>query len=339
MASWRLAIVGHPRPVGGGAGYAPAMAFTLGVHVGQQNSSMDDLRALWRRFDAAGLDWLSAWDHLYEAPPAGGETPHFEAVATLAAMAAETSRIRLGCLMFCVPYRNPALLAKAAVAIDHISGGRFEIGVGAGWHEPEFVAHGYEFGTWGERFQMLEEGLEILQGMFTQERTSFSGRHYQVDDVTCVPGPVRGRLPIWIGGRGPKRTPSIAARYADGYNTPYVSPEVYRSLSEGIDRACEEIGRDPATIERTVNLSFNLSTTPEAAAREQARFDAMPEDSRQTFLDGSLRGTPDQVPERIAEYAAAGATGVNIALRLPVDGDALDAYLDEVVPVVRRELG
>jgi F420-dependent oxidoreductase-like protein len=315
------------------------MAFSLGVHLGQQNSSMDDLRSLWRRFDEGGLDWISAWDHLYEAPPAGGTTPHFEAVATLGALAAETKNARLGCLMFCVPYRNPALLAKAAVAIDHISGGRFEIGVGAGWHEPEFVAHGYDFAPVGERFDMLTEGLEILTGMFTQERTTFHGQHYQVDDVACVPGPVRGRLPIWIGGRGPRRTPSLAARYADGYNTPYVSPEQFRVLSERIDRSCEEIGRDPASIERTVNLSFSLSTTEAEAQRERARFDAMTDEYRETFLAGSLVGTPDQAPERIFEYAEAGATGVNIALRLPVDDEALDAYLEVVVPQVRSALG
>ncbi|MDG2114230.1 MAG: LLM class flavin-dependent oxidoreductase [Actinomycetota bacterium] len=314
------------------------MAFSLGVHLGQQNSSMDELRGLWRRFDEGGLDWLSAWDHLYEAPPADGLTPHFEAVATLAAMAADTKQIRLGCLMFCVPYRNAALLAKAAVAIDHISGGRFEIGVGAGWHEPEFVAHGYEFGTWGQRFDMLTEGLEILQGMFTQDRTTFHGEHYQVEDVTCVPGPVRGRIPIWIGGRGPKRTPDLAARYADGYNVPYVSTEQFRELSERIDRACEAHDRDPASIERTVNLSFNLSTTEAAAQREQARFDAMPEDTRENMMAGSLQGTPDMAAERIYEYAEAGATGLNIALRLPVDNEALDAYLENVVPQVREAL-
>ena len=240
--------------------------------------------------------------------------------------------------MFCVPYRNPALLAKAAVAIDHISGGRFEIGVGAGWHEPEFIAHGYEFGSWGERFDMLTEGLEILTGMFTNERTTFHGEHYRVEDVACVPGPVRGRIPIWIGGRGPKRTPALAARYADGYNTPYVSPAQFRDLSDRIDRACDEIDRDPATIERTVNLSFSLSTSAEAADRERARYAAMPDDRRQTFLDGALMGTPEQAPERILEYAEAGATGVNIALRLPVDGDALDAYLETVVPQVRAAI-
>ncbi len=314
------------------------MAFTLGVHLGQQNASMDELRGLWRRFDEAGLDWLSAWDHLYEAPPEDGRTPHFESVATLAAMAADTSRIRLGCLMFCVPYRNPALLAKAAVAIDHISGGRFEIGVGAGWHEPEFVAHGYEFGTWAERFDMLEDGLQIMSGMFTQDTTTYAGNHSRVEEVTCIPGPVRGRLPIWIGGRGPRRTPELAARFADGYNVPYVSPEEYGRLCGRIDQACEAIERDPSTIERTINVSFNLATTDAAAEAERARFAAMDAETSERFQAGALLGTPDAAVERIVQYAEAGATGLNIALRLPVDNDALDAYLESVVPQVRAAL-
>lgn len=323
------------------------MTFTLGVHLGQQNASMDELRALWRRFDGAGLDWISVWDHLYEAPPQGGTTPHFEAVATLTALAAETTNARIGCLMFCVPYRNPALLAKAAVAIDHVSDGRLEVGLGAGWHAPEFLAHGYEFGSWNDRFGQLEEGLEIMSTMWglgqtpdgAPERTSFEGEHFRVDDVSCVPGPVRGRIPIWVGGRGPKRTPRLAAKYADGYNVPYVSPEMYGELCDNIDRACGVIGRNPSEVERTVNLSFSLATDAAGVAREERRFAAMTADERAVYEASALRGSPDDALERLAQYRAAGATGVNIALRLPVDDDALSLYLDEVVPAARREFG
>ena len=322
------------------------MTFTLGVHLGQQNASMDELRSLWRRFDEGGLDWISVWDHLYEAPPQGGTTPHFEAVASLTALAMETTRARIGCLMFCVPYRNPALLAKAAVAVDHVSGGRLEMGLGAGWHAPEFRAHGYEFGSWGDRFGQLEDGLEIMTRMWSlgdgpdgPERATFAGEHFHVDDVSCVPGPLRGRIPVWVGGRGPKRTPRIAARYADGYNVPYVSPETYRELSENIDRACDAIDRDPAEIERTVNLSFNLVTDAASAEREAKRFAAMTADERAVYEASALMGSPDDALERLAQYRAAGATGVNIALRLPVDDDALSLYLEQVVPAARAEFG
>src|SRR5215207_11501845 len=121
------------------------MPLHLGAHVGQQNMAMDDMRALWRHLDDAGLDWISCWDHLYEAPPLGGTMPHFEALATLGALCAETRRARIGCLVFYVGDRNPGLLAKAATTLDHISGGRFELGLGAGWHEQEAEAFGYDF--------------------------------------------------------------------------------------------------------------------------------------------------------------------------------------------------
>ena len=219
---------------------------------------MAELVDLWRRLDDT-VDWISIWDHLYEAPPAGGTTPHFEAVATLGALAAITSKARLGCLMFCVPFRNPALLAKSIVAIDHLSGGRFEPGFGAGWHEPEFRAHGYEFHEIGTRFDQLTEGLEIISAMLGDATpTTFSGEHFRVDEVTCVPGPYDSPIPLWTGGRGPRRTPATAARFCSGWNVPYVGPDDYRRLNDRLDAACEAIDRDPSTLERSVNLAFHL---------------------------------------------------------------------------------
>ena len=151
------------------------MTLSLGAHVGQQNMTMDEMRALWRKLDDARFDWISAWDHFYEAPPAGGTQPHFEALATLGALAAETQHARLGCLVFYVGYRNPALLAKAATTLDHISGGRFELGLGAGWHFWEAKAYGYEFPELKSRLDMLDEAATIIRGMLTNERTTFHG--------------------------------------------------------------------------------------------------------------------------------------------------------------------
>lgn len=308
----------------------------LGVHVGQQNASMAELIELWKRLDDT-VDWISIWDHLYEAPPAGGTTPHFEAVATLGALASVTSKARLGCLVFCVPYRNPALLAKSVVAIDHISGGRFEPGFGAGWHEPEFIAHGFTFEDIGTRFDMLTEGLEIISGMLSDvDRTTVSGEHFNVDDVACVPGPFNKSIPLWTGGRGPKRTPETAARFCSGWNVPYVGPEEYRRLNDRLDAACEAIDRDPATLQRSVNLAFHIGADQAASDRELKKIiDQWGPEMAERVTEGALTGTPDQAVERIAEYRAAGADMVNIALRLPVDDDALNAYLDDVIPAAR----
>ena len=243
------------------------MALQLGAHLGQQNLRIDEIRALWRRFDAAGLDWISLWDHFYEAPPAGGTQPHFEAVSLLGALATETRRARIGCLVFYPGYRNPAALAKAATTIDHLSGGRFTLGLGAGWHEWEARAYGFAFPPIGTRMDQLDEALQIVRGLLIRDRTTFAGTHFRVDNASCLPAPVQRRLPIWVGGLGEKRTLRLAARHADGWNAAYVAPAEFARLSGVLDQWCEKESRDPAEIERTVNLSFHLSVDRAAAER------------------------------------------------------------------------
>jgi F420-dependent oxidoreductase-like protein len=309
------------------------MAVSLGVHVGQQAVPMAELRSLWRRLDDAGVDWISVWDHLYEAPPAGGTVDHFEALSTLGALAADTSRARIGCLVFCVLYRNPGLLAKAATTLDHISGGRFELGLGAGWHEPEAEAFGYDFPPVGQRLDQLEEALPLIRSLLTQDRTTHDGEHFRTVDASCLPAPVQARLPIWIGGTGEKRTLRLAAQHADGWNAAYVGADRYRELNAVADRWCESEGRDPQTLRRSVNLIFALTsegTDVVEVVAGQGFGAAAP------FLaDGALGGSIDDVVERVGEYVAAGAQEVNIALRAPWDQAMLDAYL-ELLPAIRQ---
>lgn len=300
----------------------------LGVHVGQQNMSMDEMRAIWRQADAAGADWISVWDHLYEAPPAGGTIDHFEAVACLGALAAETRHARLGCLVFYVGYRNPGLLAKAAVTVDHISGGRFELGIGAGWHEQEAAAYGYDFPPAGERLDMLDEAARLLTGYFTHDRTTHEGTYFRARDASMLPRPVRGKMPIWIGGVGEKRTLRMTAQYADGWNAAYVSADEYRRLNGVLDAHCESIGRDPSTIERSVNLMFDLGKDESVLA---AQWGPMWE----RVSGGSLNGSPDRAVEQLGAFRDAGADLVNVALRAPVDPDLLAQYLTEIAPALR----
>lgn len=307
----------------------------LGAHLGQQNLSIDEIRGLWRRFDAAGLDWISVWDHFYEAPPAGGTQPHFEAVSLLGALATETERAQIGCLVFYAGYRNPGALAKAATTIDHLSGGRFQLGLGAGWHEWEARAYGYDFPPLGVRFEMLGEALQIARGLLTQERTTFEGKHFRVEDASCLPAPLQRRLPIWIGGLGEKKTLRLAARHADGWNAPYVSPDEFARLCGVLDRWCEKEGRDPGQIARTVNLAFHLARDEAGAARVEGELRKQWGPVADQILKGALVGTPERAAETLAAYVEAGAQGINVALRAPWDREALDAYLDDVVPKVR----
>ncbi len=315
------------------------MGLSLGVHVGQQNMAMDDMRALWRKLDNNKVDWISAWDHFYEAPPKDGTEPHFEAIATLGALAAETKHARLGCLVLYVGYRNPALLAKAATTLDHLSNGRFELGLGAGWHIWEATAYGYSFPDIGTRLDMLDEATQIIRRMLTNDRTTFSGKHYVVDNASCLPAPVQKTLPIWIGGLGEKKTLKIVADRADGWNAAYLAADEFARLNTVLDHWCEEADREPGSVRRGVNLLFNLATGQSQMKAEKERMQNDWGKMASRIEGGALLCTPDQAVDRIMEYVNAGATDVNVALRAPWNEEALDAYLTDVMPKVRKAAG
>ncbi len=341
------------------------MTLLLGAHVGQQNFEMDEMRGLWRWLDGNGFDWISAWDHIYEAPNDGGTQPHFEAVATLAAMAVETTNARLGCLVFYVGYRNPGLLAKAAITIDHLSGGRFELGIGAGWHQWEAEAYGYDFPSVGKRLDMLDEGAQLIgplinasrfggkrsdgaggsggseagdeAGNGEPRRTTFTGEYFRLSDASCLPPPAYESMPLWFGGLGEKRTLPMTAKYADGWNAAYATAEQFRAKNEILDARCEDIGRSPDEIERSVNLSFALATDQKRADELSAAIDDQWGPQAERIRGGSLLGTPEQAAEQVLAYAEAGADMVNIALRAPFEYEALQAYQEVVMPQVRAE--
>ncbi len=307
---------------------------------------MSEMRELWRFLDdpgdgRGGLDWLSAWDHLYEAPPQGGVLDHFEAVATLAALACDTSNARLGCLVFYVGYRNPGLLARAAVTIDHLADGRFELGLGGGWHEWEAEAYGYDFPSVGVRLDMLDEATQLIRSLLRPAddgevaRTDFDGEHYRAVNASMLPPPVGGNMPIWIGGVGEKRTLRMAADHADGWNAAYVDAPSYQRLCGVLDGWCEAADRDPASIERSINLVWGMGADQASADRVAAAMVEQWGPMFERIKGGALLGTPDQAVEQIMAYADAGADMVNVALRAPFDREALDAFIEQVVPAVR----
>jgi F420-dependent oxidoreductase-like protein len=217
-----------------------------------QNPSIDELRAVWRVADEAGFDHCWCMDHLASLGPRD-DGPIFEAWSLLAGMAVATSRTRIGCMVTGNTYRHPAVLAKAAVTADHLSGGRLEFGLGAGWAENEHTMLGLPFGTRGDRADRLEEACEIIRSLWTQPRTTFDGKHYKLTDAVAEPKPLQQpHPPIWIGGSGPQRTLRITARYADVWNAAGGSPEQVAEASAVLDQRCAEIGRDPGEIRRSV---------------------------------------------------------------------------------------
>jgi F420-dependent oxidoreductase-like protein len=217
----------------------------------------------------SGFDSVWVMDHLYQLPMLGGKNePMLEGYTLLGALAARTSRVDLGTLVTGVTYRNPAMLAKIVTTLDVVSSGRAICGLGAAWHDVEHEAFGFDFPSAGERLDRLEEALKICTAMFASEAPTFEGAHYRTHEVLNIPAPVRGRIPIMIGGGGEKRTLKLVAQYADMCNF-FGDAEVFRHKIAVLREHCDAIGRDPASI--TVSRLGTLALTDSKDEADQMR--------------------------------------------------------------------
>jgi F420-dependent oxidoreductase-like protein len=234
-----------------------------------------------------------------------------EGPTTLGALAARTSRAHLGLMVGAVTYRNPALLAKITTTIDVLSGGRALLGIGAAWFEGEAVAYGFDFPPLRERFERLEDALQIFRAMFTSERPSFAGKHHRIDAPYNNPPPIRGDIPILIGGSGERKTLRLVAQYADACNV-FGDVEQVRHLMGVLARHCEDVGRDPAEITKTKLATLVIADTHEAAEAKLGPIrERLPEDRLRALV---LAGDRDEVGEQIAAYRAAGLDGLLVNL-------------------------
>lgn len=290
---------------------------TFGVHVGLQRTSAHELRSVWRRIEEMGFGWISIWDHFYGATGRADDADCLEAVAMHAALACSTSKVRCGSLVYSIGFRHPAVLAKAVTAIDQLSDGRADFGLGGGWAKVEYEAFGIPFPRPGVRLSQVEEGVQVVRSLLHDEVTNFDGEWFQLRDARNEPRPVQSKIPIWIGGGGEQRTLRIAAQYADGWNIPFPSPEQYAHKNSVLDAHCDAVGRDRSAVRRSVNVGLAYS---EDSLRGQ--FGAVADHVR----GGVLMGTDEQVLARIGEYVAAGAEQVNIAVRAPFDLDVLERF-------------
>ncbi len=308
----------------------------FGIHAGPQDCTLDDLRRLWRLADDNGFHWCSVWDHLYSISDlTNPASPAYEGIATMAALAAATTRVRVGCLVFCVGYRNPGVLCKAAVTIDHLSGGRVELGLGAGWNENEFRAFGMPFLPIKDRLDQLEETAIVLRRLFDGERVTFEGTHVHLQDALCDPRPLQPHLRLWIGGQGEKRLLRIVARHADGWNVPFLAPEVFTQRATTLDDWCAKEGRDPRAITRTINVGLAVGRDDAAVRRQEERLPSMFGGLTEFVKPGILIGTPPRVIDRIAEYERAGAEWLILAVRAPFDWEGLELFVRDVMPGCR----
>ncbi len=297
----------------------------------QFGASYGDQLAVAQAAEAAGFDAFFRSDH-WVAFAGDGLPGPTDSWVTLGAIARETERIRLGTLVTSMTFRFPGPLAVAVAQIDEMSGGRVELGLGAGWFDGEHDAYGIPFPDTGERFDRLEEQLAVITGLWDTpvgEKFDFDGRHYPVKDSPALPKPVQSpRVPIIVGGGGAKKTPRLAATYADEFNLPFSPIADFSAAVDRVTAACEARDRDPATMTWSVALTVAMGADESEFER---RAEAIVHDPDQ-LRTGQLGGTPDEIRDRLGQWADAGAERVYLQVLDLADLDHLDLVAGEVAP-------
>ncbi|MEV6518567.1 LLM class F420-dependent oxidoreductase [Micromonospora chalcea] len=300
----------------------------------QQGATYDQLLAVARRAEETGFAAFFRSDHYLKMGSVSGDPGPTDAWTTLAGLARDTTRIRLGTLMTAATFRLPGPLAITVAQVDQMSGGRVELGIGTAWYAEEHAAYGIPFPPLGERFDRLEEQLAVITGLWSTPAGStfdFPGTYYPVSDSPALPKPVqRPRPPILLGGMGPKRTPRLAARYADEFNLPFVSVEDTVTQFQRVRDACAEIDRDPSTMAWSNALVLCCGRNE---AEVKRRAEAIGRDPNELRANGAA-GTPAEVVETLGRYAETGSSRAYLQVLDLTDLDHLELVAAEVMPHV-----
>jgi F420-dependent oxidoreductase-like protein len=299
----------------------------------QQGASYGDLLAVAQRAEQLGFGAFFRSDHFLKMGDGDGLPGPTDAWITLGGIARETSTIRLGTLVTSATFRYPGALAISVAQVDEMSAGRVELGLGAGWYEQEHEAYGIEFPPLGERFERLEEQLEIITGMWAtplDQTFDSPGGHYPVTSSPGLPKPVQTPLPIIIGGGGPVKTPRLAARFATEFNTPFVPQSFFTEQGERVRAACEAIDRDPATMTFSTALVVCCGSDEADVERRAAAIGREPAELR----ENGLAGTVDEVADRLRSWVEAGAERIYLQVLDLSDLEHLDLVATEVAPLL-----
>jgi F420-dependent oxidoreductase-like protein len=301
----------------------------------QQGATYDELLTVAREAERLGFDAFFRSDHFLSMGPGSGEPGPSESWVTLAGLARDTERIRLGTMVTSATFRLPGPLAIAVATVDAMSSGRVELGLGAGWFEDEHRAYGVPFPGTRARFDRLEEQLAIVTGLWTTpvgERFDFEGRHYRLTGSPALPKPVqRPRPPVIVGGLGKRRTPALAARYADEFNVGFAPLADFRTLVATVTAACEEAGRDPSSMTWSTAQVLCCGEDEEAYRRRAAAIGRDPDQLRAT----GLAGTVAEVTDKLGAFADAGAQRIYLQVLDLSDLDHLRLVATDVVPAFR----
>jgi F420-dependent oxidoreductase-like protein len=299
----------------------------------QQGASYGDLLAVAVRAETLGYGAFFRSDHFLAMGGDDGLPGPTDAWVTLGGIARETSTIRLGTLVTSMTFRLPGPLAISVAQVDDMSNGRVELGLGAGWYQQEHEAYGIPFPALGERFDRLEEQLEIITGMWSTpvgETFESPGGHYPITNSPALPKPVQSPVPIVIGGGGPKRTPALAARFATEFNTPFVPIDFFTEQCNRVRAACTSIDRDPATMSFSAALVTCVGADEAEIEKRAAAIGREPDELRQN----GAAGTPDEVAATLRRWAEAGAERIYLQVLDLADLDQLDLIATEVAPLL-----
>lgn len=316
----------------------PARPIQIGIMASDQGSFPDLLR-LWKAAEAMGLD--SGWVEDHFMPPVGDiGHPMLEGWTLLASLGAHMPRLRLGTLTMVNSYRHPAVLANMAAALDVISGGRLELGIGAGWFQPEYDSYGFPFPKASERLGALAEGIQVMKRLWTQERTSFQGKHYALKDAPCEPKPLqRPHPPVWVGGAGEQLTLRIVAEHADGWNAFFMPPDQLRHKLDVLGEHCARAGRDPATVRKSMMLTFLIDEDETTLARKAQAMADRRKVGVEQLRQRVLIGTPAGCVDRLAPLVAMGIEHFILAVPPPMDPRQLELFAAKVAPALRSSAG
>lgn len=305
----------------------------FGIHSGQQYSTFEECLELWQRSEALGYDWISIFDHFRPMDRPTG--PCFEGTTLLAAMAAHTSSVRCAPLVLGATYRHPAIVAALATTIDHISGARLELGLGAGAPDHGYEQYGLPFPSLGERLDMLNEACHILRSLWTRETTTFDGKYFHLKDARLEPKPLQKHLPLVIGGAGERRTLRIVAEHGDVWNTMAFELDQYRHKLGMLAGHCADVGRAVTDIRKSILFRAILAEDErEAEQRLENLIGKVPRDSPERRA-WSVVGTPDQCIEHLQPYLDLGVSDFLLGVRPPIDWQTVELVARRVAPALR----
>ncbi len=310
----------------------------FGLYLPQLKFSFDEIRERVQLAERLGYDSVRFYDHFYS--PGMPDAPAFEAWTLIAALAAVTQKVRLGHLVLCNAFRHPALLAQMALSLDVISSGRLELGLGSGSYPREFEEYGIPYPSLRERTEQLDEALQVIKLLFTQTRSSFTGKHYTLKDAPSPLRPVSKPYPlITIGGGGEKLTLPLVARHADMWNCPTYSLGEFQHKYDVLRHECDKIKRDPATLriseEAVLVIAESAAALPAALEQAKRRYGV----KGWGLEAGGYIGTPEQLTEHIVAKVARGITDFGLMFHDRAAPESLELFARRVIPAVKQTMG